>query len=106
RPEPLLLTLLARHSRPQDVHYQWWTLINTLYGPSEQSGRTLTYVLLALLINLPGNSLLGGGGGILLLAGMSRLFSPLATLATVAIAVAPVPILVYLMGEGHPLPGF
>jgi hypothetical protein len=68
--------------------------------------RSQRYVLLAILINLPGNSVLGGGGGILLLAGMSRLFSPLATLATVAIAVAPVPILVYLMDETLPLPGF
>lgn len=37
-----LLTLLVRHIRPQDVHYQWWTLINTLYGASVQAGRTLT----------------------------------------------------------------
>lgn len=68
--------------------------------------RSQRYVLLALLINLPGNSVLGGGGGILLLAGMSRLFSPLATLTTVALAVAPVPVLIYLMGEPLPLPGF
>ncbi len=68
--------------------------------------RSQRYVLLALLINLPGNSVLGGGGGILLLAGMSRLFSPLATFATVALAVAPVPVVVYLLGETLPLPGF
>ncbi|WP_347311879.1 hypothetical protein [Defluviimonas sp. SAOS-178_SWC] len=64
------------------------------------------YVLLALLINLPGNTLLGGGGGILLIAGVSRLFSLAATLLTIAIAVAPVPILVFWLGEGLPLPGF
>lgn len=68
--------------------------------------RSHRYLLLALLINLPGNSVLGGGGGILLLAGMSRLFSPLTTFATVAVAVAPVPVLVYLVGETLPLPGF
>ena len=64
------------------------------------------YILLAVLINLPGNSILGGGGGILLLAGVSRLFSPVATIATAALAVAPVPVLVFLIGEGLPLPGF
>ncbi len=32
------------------------------------------YVLLAVLINLPGNSLIGGGGGILLAAGLSGCF--------------------------------
>ncbi len=64
------------------------------------------YILLALLINLPGNTVLGGGGGILLVAGVSRLFSPLATVLTIAIAVAPVPILVFWLGEDLPLPGF
>ena len=68
--------------------------------------RNHRYVLLALLINLPGNSVLGGGGGILLLAGCSRLFSPVATLMTVALAVAPVPVIVYALGESLPLPGF
>ncbi|MDI3336632.1 hypothetical protein QKW60_09455 [Defluviimonas aestuarii] len=68
--------------------------------------RSQRYVLLALLINLPGNSVLGGGGGILLLAGMSRLFSTLATFTTVALAVAPVPVVVYLLDETLPLPGF
>ncbi|MDP4032500.1 MAG: hypothetical protein Q8P60_06570 [Pseudorhodobacter sp.] len=54
------------------------------------------YVALALLINLPGNSVIGGGGGILLLAGLSRLFAVGAIALTMAIAVAPVPILVWL----------
>ncbi|MDW4549079.1 hypothetical protein R5H32_06925 [Defluviimonas sp. D31] len=68
--------------------------------------RNYRYLLLALLINLPGNSLLGGGGGILMLAGCSRLFAVPVTLLTVALAVAPVPILVFALGEGLPLPGF
>lgn len=68
--------------------------------------RNQRYFLLALLINLPGNTILGGGGGILLVAGVSRLFSPVATLATIALAVAPVPILVYWLGADLPLPGF
>jgi len=58
------------------------------------------YVTLALIINLPGNSLIGGGGGICLLAGLSRLFSPWVVSLTIALAVSPVPILVWIFGTG------
>ncbi|MDP2740452.1 MAG: hypothetical protein Q8O82_17500 [Pseudorhodobacter sp.] len=54
------------------------------------------YLALAVLVNLPGNSVLGGGGGILLLAGLTRLFRLSAVALTLALAVAPVPILVWL----------
>lgn len=57
------------------------------------------YVMLALAFNTPGNTLIGGGGGIALAAGLSRLFSPTGFLATVAIAVAPVPLLFLLTGK-------
>lgn len=53
------------------------------------------YLALAILINLPGNMLIGGGGGIALVAGMTRLFSLPAFLLTIAIAVAPVPLVIY-----------
>ena len=56
------------------------------------------YVLLAVLINLPGNSLIGGGGGILLVAGLSRLFSLPFILVTVILATAPVPLALWLIG--------
>ena len=56
------------------------------------------YLLLIALINTPGNSLLGGGGGIAVLAGASGLFSPLRYLACVTVAVAPVPLLFVLLG--------
>jgi len=56
------------------------------------------YLVLALIVNMPGNALLGGGGGILFLAGFSRLFSPISTFATLALAVAPVPLLVWGLG--------
>lgn len=56
------------------------------------------YVLLAVLINLPGNSLIGGGGGILLVAGLSRLFSFPAIVVTLIVATAPVPLAAWLMG--------
>jgi len=51
------------------------------------------YVALVVAVNLPGNVLIGGGGGIAMMAGLSRLFSPLAFLATLAIAIAPVPLI-------------
>lgn len=54
------------------------------------------YVLLAILVNLPGNAVLGGGGGILFTAGLSRLFLPLQTFLTILISVAPVPLGVWL----------
>jgi len=61
------------------------------------------YLLLAVLINLPGSSLLGGGGGISMVAGMSRLCRPVAALATFALAVAPVPVVVFLASGRPPL---
>jgi hypothetical protein len=54
------------------------------------------YVLLAVLVNIPGNALIGGGGGICLMAGLSRVFTPLATVVTILIAVAPVPLMVWV----------
>ncbi len=56
------------------------------------------YLLLAVLVNLPGNSVIGGGGGIALTAGFTRLFRPGWTALTIALAVAPVPFMVWLWG--------
>lgn len=56
------------------------------------------YLALALLLNTPGNSLIGGGGGIALVAGMSGLFRLPAYVATVALAVAPLPLVILLTG--------
>lgn len=56
------------------------------------------YLALAVLLNLPGNVVIGGGGGIAMLAGMTRLFPLPAYLLTVALAVAPVPLVVSLAG--------
>ena len=56
------------------------------------------HIALALLFNLPGNALIGGGGGIALVAGLSRLYSVPGFLLTVALAVAPVPLAVWLFG--------
>ncbi len=56
------------------------------------------YLTLGLLINLPGNSVLGGGGGILMVAGLSRLFRTSHILLTLTIATLPVPLAVWLWG--------
>ena len=58
----------------------------------------LRYVVLALLWNLPGNAVLGGGGGISLLAGLSGIYSTRAVALTAALAIAPVPLAVWLWG--------
>ena len=49
-------------------------------------------------MNTPGNAVIGGGGGIMMLAGLSGLFAPLPTALAIMIAVSPVPIAVMLMG--------
>jgi hypothetical protein len=65
--------------------------------PSSWAGGLLAQVLrhrccaLAVLFNMPGNALIGGGGGIALAAGASRVISVPAFFLTVLVAVAPVP---------------
>lgn len=56
------------------------------------------YLSVVVLLNLPGNALVGGGGGIAMLLGMSRLIPFYLYLPTVALAVAPVPLMFYLSG--------
>jgi hypothetical protein len=58
------------------------------------------YLLLAGLINLPGSALIGGGGGICLLAGLTGLFSLRATLITISLAVLPLPLIFWFLGPG------
>ena len=56
------------------------------------------YVTIGALLNLPGTFAIGGGGGILMLAGLSRLFTFPGILLTVLIATLPVPLTVWLTG--------
>lgn len=56
------------------------------------------YLALALVLNLPGNVIIGGGGGIALVAGLSRMFSIPAFVATIILAVLPIPLAVFLFG--------
>ena len=51
---------------------------------------------LILLFNLPSNSLIGGGGGIAMVAGVTKMISPLGFFATQALACAPLPLLLWL----------
>lgn len=56
------------------------------------------YLTIAVALNLPGNALIGGGGGIGLVVGMSRLIPYWGYLLLLAVAVAPVPLWFYLNG--------
>ncbi len=56
------------------------------------------YVTVAVLLNIPGNALIGGGGGIALISGLSRTFTTRGILVTFALAVSPVPLAVYFFG--------
>ena len=78
-----ILDHLARN-RKLDRH-RWWSFFSTY-----------RYLALALALNLPGNYLIGGGGGISLLSGISRGISWKWFLLTVILAVAPVPLLAFL----------
>jgi len=78
-----------------------------LYGLAPRTATRLAlrwrYLLLAILYNLPGNAVVGGGGGISLVAGLSRVFLPGPVCLTIALAVAPVPMLVWLSGANWEL---
>ncbi len=56
------------------------------------------YVTLGLAINMPGNIALGGGGGIMMAGGLSRLFQTRFAILTVILATLPIPLSVWLLG--------
>ncbi len=56
------------------------------------------YLLIALILNLPGNALIGGGGGIGLIAGMSRLYTFPRYFLLISVAITPLPLL-FLAGK-------
>ncbi len=56
------------------------------------------YVAMAVAVNTPGNSIIGGGGGIMIVAGLSGIFTPLSTFLTIILAVSPVPLAVIFLG--------
>jgi hypothetical protein len=57
------------------------------------------YLTIAALLNLPGNALIGGGGGIGLIVGMSGIITYPRYLLLITIAISPVPIMIILKGS-------
>jgi hypothetical protein len=57
------------------------------------------YLAIMIVLNVPGNALIGGGGGIALAAGMSGLFTFPRFLASVSLAALPVPLVIILTGS-------
>jgi len=56
------------------------------------------YIAVIIALNIPGNAIIGGGGGIALAAGISGLFTFPRYLLAVAVAVLPVPLFILLTG--------
>jgi hypothetical protein len=54
------------------------------------------YLAIATILNLPGNALIGGGGGIGIIAGMSKIIPFHSYILLITAAVAPVPLLFFL----------
>jgi hypothetical protein len=57
------------------------------------------YLTIALLLNLPCNAVIGGGGGIGMIVGMSGLITYTRYLLTIAVSISPVPIAIFLKGS-------
>lgn len=74
---------------------------NATQGATARLGNFLhshRHITLAVCLNLPGNSVLGGGGGIAVLCGLSRQFHWWRYVFTLIVATAPLPLLV-LIGQ-------
>jgi hypothetical protein len=52
------------------------------------------YLMIAVALNLPGNALIGGGGGIGLISGMSRLYPFHKYLLLISVAIMPLPLII------------
>lgn len=59
------------------------------------------YLVLAVLLNLPGNALIGGGGGLAMMAGMSRLYPFPAYFLLISVAILPGPLIVMLSNSWY-----
>ena len=57
------------------------------------------YIAIAVIFNLPGNAIIGGGGGIALSAGISNLFTMPRYFGVVLLATLPVPLGVMVLGN-------
>ena len=83
------------HSTAPEARLQMLShILPDRFGPKLIAYR---YLLLAIALNTPGNSLIGGGGGLAFIAGASRVYGFWSYLLTVLCAVAPVPALFFLL---------
>lgn len=90
---------LVLHLKPMSREQRLETLIS--HAPKRIVPMLLKhrYIAVAVMLNVPGNAIIGGGGGIALLAGISGLFTFPRYLAVVSLAVLPVPLAIMLMGS-------
>ena len=103
-PEPRLATRLKSviSAEPETMGLEWMNRQIQIVVNSDRLRKWLRidfpgirYLALAILFNLPGNFILGGGGGIALLCGLCRSFSWNGFLLTVMLSTAPVPLLIW-----------
>lgn len=89
--------VLGRGLIPDDMHAPPGVSARLQSLARRVSGERLPIVALALLLNLPGGMLVGGGGGVALVYGATRMLYWPAFAATVAVATALLPA-IFLMG--------
>ncbi len=90
---------LVQSLEPLSAELRLATLIN--HAPKRIVPMLLKhrYIAIIVALNVPGNAIIGGGGGIALLAGMSGLFTMPRFFASVSLAALPVPLFVMLTGS-------
>jgi len=85
---------LVRRLQPLSASQRFDTLIE--HAPKRIIPVLLNhrYIAIMVALNVPGNAIIGGGGGIALLAGMSGIFSFPLFLVSVSLAALPVPLII------------
>jgi hypothetical protein len=88
----------VRRLGPLNAHQRLETLV--AHAPRRVVPTLLKhrYVAIAVALNVPGNALIGGGGGIALLAGLSGLFTFPRYLAIITLAALPIPLAFLVLG--------
>lgn len=76
-----------------------WKNSNVVRFINKVRPSTQRMLAVGIALNLPFNAAIGGGGGIVLLAGLDRRFPFRQFLATICIATAPLPLLVFASNE-------
>ncbi len=89
---------LAAEIAPLDRAGRLALLQSRLPGRPGLRPMRLRHFLVAASFNLPGNAVIGGGGGICLMVGLSRLIGAPAMILTVVLGVAPAPLLIWTLG--------